>query len=51
MFNIVVCCNVRITTYKDNDRSHKAGVASMAYGVNMADGCIDSVSGRSICNE
>jgi hypothetical protein len=37
-FNIVVGCNVRITTYKDNDRTVEVGVAPMVYGLKMKDG-------------
>ena len=37
-FDIVVGCNVRITTYKDNDRTVEVGVAPMAYGLKMKDG-------------
>lgn len=37
-FDIVVGCNVRITTYKDNDRTVEVGVAPMAFGVKMKDG-------------
>jgi hypothetical protein len=37
-FDIVVGCNVRITTYKDNDRTVEVGVAPMLYGLKMTDG-------------
>jgi hypothetical protein len=37
-FNIVVGCNVRVTTYKDNDRTVEVGVAPMVYGLKMKDG-------------
>jgi hypothetical protein len=37
-FDIVVGCKVRVTTYKDNDRSWEAGVVPMAYGLKMRDG-------------
>lgn len=37
-FDIVVGCRVRITTYKDNDRTVEVGVAPMAYGFKMKDG-------------
>ncbi|MCC6780861.1 MAG: hypothetical protein IT537_30165 [Hyphomicrobiales bacterium] len=37
-FDIVVGCNVRVTTYKDNDRSVEVGVAPIAYGLKMTDG-------------
>lgn len=37
-FDIVVGCRVRITTYKDNDRTVEVGVAPMAYGLKMKDG-------------
>jgi len=37
-FDIVVGCNVRITTYKDNDRTVEVGVAPMAFGLKMKDG-------------
>lgn len=37
-FDIVVGCNVRITTYKDNDRTVDVGVAPMAFGLKMKDG-------------
>jgi hypothetical protein len=37
-FDIVVGCNVRITTYKDNDRTVEVGVAPMLYGLRMKDG-------------
>jgi hypothetical protein len=36
-FNIVVGCSVRITTYKDNDRTVEVGVAPTAYGLKMKD--------------
>jgi hypothetical protein len=36
--DIVVGCNVRITTYKDNDRTVEVGVAPMVYGLKMKDG-------------
>jgi hypothetical protein len=37
-FDIVVGCNVRVTTYKDNDRTFEVGVAPMVYGLKMKDG-------------
>jgi hypothetical protein len=37
-FDIVVGCNVRVTTYKDNDRTVEVGVAPMVYGLEMKDG-------------
>ncbi len=37
-FDIVVGCNVSVTTYKDNDRTVEVGVAPMAYGLKMKDG-------------
>lgn len=37
-FDIVVGCNVRVTTYKDNDRTIETGVAPTAYGLKMKDG-------------
>jgi hypothetical protein len=37
-FDIVVGCKVRVTTYKDNDRTVEVGVAPMAYGLKMPDG-------------
>lgn len=37
-FDIVVGCNVRITTYKDNDRTVEVGIAPMAYGLKTKDG-------------
>jgi hypothetical protein len=37
-FDIVVGCNVRVTTYRDNDRTVEVGVAPMAYGLKMQDG-------------
>jgi hypothetical protein len=37
-FDIVVGCNVRVTTYKDNDRTVEVGVAPMVYGLKMKDG-------------
>lgn len=37
-FDIVVGCNVRITTYKDNDRTTEVGVAPMAFGLKVKDG-------------
>jgi len=37
-FDIVVGCNVRITTYKDNDHTVEVGVAPMAFGLKMKDG-------------
>lgn len=37
-FDIVVGCNVRTTTYKDNDRTVEVGVAPMLYGLKMRDG-------------
>ncbi|MGJ4953846.1 hypothetical protein [Bradyrhizobium sp. HKCCYLS20291] len=36
-FDIVVGCNVRITTYKDNDRTVYVGIAPMAFGLKMKD--------------
>jgi hypothetical protein len=37
-FDIVVGCNVKVTTYKDNDRTVEVGVAPMVYGLKMTDG-------------
>jgi hypothetical protein len=37
-FDIVVGCDVRVTTYKDNDRTVEVGVAPMAFGLKMKDG-------------
>jgi hypothetical protein len=37
-FNIVVGCNVGVTTYKDNDRTVEVGIAPMVFGVKMKDG-------------
>ncbi len=37
-FDIVVGCNVRVTTYKDNDRTVEVSVAPMAFGLKMKDG-------------
>jgi len=37
-FDIVAGCNVRVTTYKDNDRTVEVGVAPMVYGLKMRDG-------------
>ena len=37
-FDIVVGCNVTVTTYKDNDRTVEVGVAPMVFGLNMKDG-------------
>ncbi|QQO14351.1 hypothetical protein JJB99_34510 [Bradyrhizobium diazoefficiens] len=37
-FDIVVGCRVRITTYKDNERTVEVGIAPMAYGLKMKDG-------------
>ena len=37
-FDIVVGCNVRVTTYLDNDRTVEVGVAPMAFGLKMKDG-------------
>jgi hypothetical protein len=37
-FDIVVGCNVLVTTYKDNDRTIETGVAPTAYGLKMKDG-------------
>jgi hypothetical protein len=37
-FDIVVGCNVRVTTYKGNDRTVEVGVAPTAYGLKMKDG-------------
>ena len=37
-FNIVVGCNVSVTTYKDNDRTVEVGIAPMVFGVKMKDG-------------
>ncbi|MGJ4890670.1 hypothetical protein ACQR1Y_20910 [Bradyrhizobium sp. HKCCYLRH3099] len=37
-FDIVVGCNVRITTYKDNDRTVEIGIAPMVFGLKMTDG-------------
>jgi len=36
--DIVVGCNVSVTTYKDNDRTVEIGVAPMVYGLKMKDG-------------
>jgi len=36
-FDVVVGCNVRITTYKDNDRTVEVGVAPMVFGLKMKD--------------
>jgi hypothetical protein len=38
VFDIVVGCNVRVTRYKDNDRTVEVGVAPFAYGLKMPDG-------------
>jgi hypothetical protein len=37
-FDIVVGCNVKVTTYKDNDRTVEVGIAPMAFGLKMKDG-------------
>jgi hypothetical protein len=37
-FDIVVGCNVRVTTYKDNDRTVEIGIAPMIFGLKMKDG-------------
>jgi hypothetical protein len=37
-FNIVVGCNVSVTTYKDNDRTVEVGVTPMVFGLKMKDG-------------
>lgn len=37
-FDVVVGCHVRVTTYKDNDRTVEVGVAPMVYGLKMKDG-------------
>jgi hypothetical protein len=37
-FDIVVGCNARITTYKDNDRTVESGVVPMVFGLKMKDG-------------
>jgi hypothetical protein len=37
-FDIVVGCNVRVTTYQDNDRTVEVGIAPMAFGLKMKDG-------------
>ncbi|TWC00719.1 hypothetical protein FBZ93_105519 [Bradyrhizobium macuxiense] len=37
-FDIVVGCNVRITTYKDNDRTVEIGLIPTIYGLKMKDG-------------
>jgi hypothetical protein len=37
-FDIVVGCNVRVTTYKENDRTVEVGIAPMAFGLKMKDG-------------
>jgi hypothetical protein len=37
-FDIVVGCHVRITMYKDNDRTVEVGIAPMAFGLKMKDG-------------
>ena len=36
-FDIVVGCRVRITTYKDNDRTIEVGLAPMTFGLKMKD--------------
>jgi hypothetical protein len=38
IFDIVVGCNVKVTRYKDNDRTVEVGVAPFAYGLKMPDG-------------
>jgi hypothetical protein len=35
VFDIVVGCNVRVTRYKDNDRTVEVGIAPFAYGLKM----------------
>jgi hypothetical protein len=37
-FDIVVGCNVSVTTYKDNDRTVEIGIAPMVFGLKMKDG-------------
>lgn len=37
-FDIVVGCNVRVTTYKDSDRTVEIDIAPMVYGLKMKDG-------------
>ncbi|NEU97435.1 hypothetical protein [Bradyrhizobium uaiense] len=37
-FDIVVGCNVRVTTSRDNDQTVEVGVAPMLYGLKMKDG-------------
>jgi hypothetical protein len=37
-FDIVVGCNVSVTTYKDNDRTVEVGIAPMVFGLKMKDG-------------
>jgi hypothetical protein len=37
-FDVVVGCNVSITTYTDNDRTIEVGIAPMVYGIKMNDG-------------
>jgi hypothetical protein len=37
-FDVVVGCNVSVTTYKDNDRTVEIGIAPMVYGLKMKDG-------------
>jgi hypothetical protein len=37
-FDIVVGCNVRVTIYKDNDRTVETDLAPMVFGLKMKDG-------------
>ena len=37
-FDIVVGCNISVTTYKDNGRTVEVGIAPMVYGLKMNDG-------------
>jgi hypothetical protein len=49
-FDIVVGCNVSVTTYKDNDRKVEVGVAPMAFGLEMKDGHGAMVRPPQACN-
>jgi hypothetical protein len=49
-FDIVVGCNVIVTTYKDNDRSFEVGIAPMVYGLKMKDGRGVVVQPPEACN-
>jgi hypothetical protein len=49
-FDIVVGCNVRVTTYKDNDRTVDVGIAPMVFGLKMKDGHVVVIRPPQACN-